>query len=140
MSIDRNTAYRSAISVLRTRQTFYDSIFIANVATQTATADALGKNEITAWTNKNINLTNVYLYYTALGYNVYFPDFANMHAGKWPGTYNQPSDLFGWLWVDYWENKINLFGLQNPCRITLSWGPNQPPPQPEPEAGEVQSF
>lgn len=140
MSISRNQAHLATVAALQARQTFYDSIFIANVATQTATAYTLGKNEITATTNKNVNLTNIYLYYTTLGYSVYFPDYANLHAGIWPGTYNQPADLFGWFWVDYWANKINLFGIKNPARITLSWGDNQPPPQPEPEPGEVQSF
>jgi hypothetical protein len=140
MSMDRNAAHNATVKALQTKQSFYDAIFIANVATQTATADALGHQQITAHTNKNVNLVNLYLYYTLLGYDVYFPDYANMHSGKWPGTYNQPADLFGWLWVDYWSDRINLFGVENPCRMTISWSPNKPPPQPEPEPGEVQSF
>ena len=140
MSVSRNQTYLATMAALKARQNLGDAIFIANVATQITTADSLGKCSVTAVTNKNVNLTNIYMYYITLGYNVYFPDYSNQHAGVWPGTYNQPSNLFGWFWVDYWANKINLFGLQNPCRITLSWGPNTPPPQPEPEEGEVESF
>src|ERR1700683_2644365 len=102
MSVDRNQAYLSTMAALKARQSLGDAVFIANVATQTATADLLGKKSITAVTNKNVNLVNIYMYYITLGYNVYFPDFANQHAGVWPGIYNQPANLFGWFWVDYW--------------------------------------
>lgn len=136
MSISRSQAHNSTVIALRAKQTASDAIFIANVAIQVATADTLGQNAITATTNKNINLTNIYMYYVTLGFNVYFPDYANQHAGVWPGLYNQPADLFGWFWVDYWANKINLFGVQNPCRITLSWEPNKPPVAPQPQEGE----
>jgi len=126
MSINRNQAHASTLAALTARQGLADTVFIAAVNTQIATADILGRSEITATTNTNMNLVNIYLYYVALGYEVYFPDYANQHAGIWPGLYNQAADLFGWFWVEYWANKVNLYGVQNPCRLTLRWEPNKP--------------
>lgn len=140
MSMDRNQANANTIANLTARQSVADAIFISNVNGQIATADALGKTQITAYTNKMVNLPNLYTYFIALGYTVYFPDYANQHAGVWPGLYNQPSNLFGWFWYDYWSAKLKLFGVQNPCRMTIGWSPDQPPPQPPPASGEVQSF
>lgn len=131
MSINRSQANANTIKSLIALQSAADAVFIASVSSQIATADALGRNEITATTNKMMNLVNVYVYYIGLGYTVHFPDYANQHAGVWPGLYNQPADLFGWLWVEYWSNEIDLYGVKNPCRLTIQWARGAPPPQPE---------
>jgi len=134
MSIDRNKAHAAAIASLAAKQSAADAVFIASVNTQITTADKLGKTSVTAHANKNTDIVFLYLYFTNLGYSVYFPDYANQHAGVWPGLYNQPADLFGWHWVDFWADKIRLYGAKSPTRLTVSWPTGALPPTPVADA------
>ena len=131
MSIDRNTAYANSQAALQARLTAGDTGFITNVDIQIAEACALGHFEITALTNLNVSIINVYTYYTNLGYNVYFPDYANQNGQTLPSIINNPSNFFGYNWVQYWLNAITLYRITNPARITVGWRSYSPPANPE---------
>lgn len=127
MSIDRNTANAQSQAALNARLTAGDQAFIANVDAQIQTAIKLGYFQITALTNLNVSLINVYNYYSGLGYNVAFPDYANQNGAMLPSIINQPSNFFGYNWVQYWLNAITLYNIQNPARMTIYWqSPSSP--------------
>ena len=130
MSITAKQATAIAIAQLAAKQDAANALFIHEMYNQIRTAHKLGKYSVTAHANKNTNITFLYLYFFHLGYRVYFPNYANEHAGRWPGLDNQPSDLFGWFWIDYWTNEVRLFGIKSPTRITLSWNHGTIPPTP----------
>jgi hypothetical protein len=121
MSIDRNTANANANAALTTIQTTADTNWIASVDSQIAQAISLGYFQITAITNPAVNLMNVYAYYTGLGYNVTFPDYANQNGQNLPSTIQDPTNYFGYNWVAYWQGLITLSLVQNPCRISIMW-------------------
>lgn len=131
MSIDRNTAYANSQAARNARLTAGDTNFIADVDAQILAATELGHFEITSLTNLNVSIIAVYTYYTNLGYNVYFPDYANQNGQTLPSIINNPSNFFGYNWVAYWLNAITLYNITNPCRMTFSWRSYSPPANPE---------
>ena len=128
MSIDRNTAFANSQAARNARLTAGDTKFIADVDGQILAATELGHFEITALTNLNVSIITVYTYYTNLGYNVYFPDYANQNGQTLPSIINNPSNFFGYNWVAYWLNAITLYNITNPCRMTIAWRSYVPAP------------
>lgn len=131
MSIDRNTAFANSQAALNARLTAGDTKFIDDVDSQITSATALGHFEITALTSLNVSIITVYTYYTNLGYNVYFPDYANQNGQTLPSIINNPSNFFGYNWVQYWLNAITLYNIVNPARMTIAWRSYSPPANPE---------
>jgi hypothetical protein len=131
MSIDRNTAHANSHAALQARLTAGDTNFIADVDSQILSATQLGHFEITALTNLNVSIITVYTYYAGLGYNVYFPDYANQNGQTLPSIINNPSNFFGYNWVQYWLNAITLYNITNPCRMTIEWRSYSPPQNPQ---------
>lgn len=121
MSIDRNTANANSTTAFNAIQTAADTYWIANVDSQIATAITLGQFTITAMADTSVNLNTVFQYYANLGYNVSFPDFANQNGGFLPSIINQPANLFGSNWNQYWMGLLTLSLVQTPCRISIAW-------------------
>ncbi len=121
MSIDRNQANADTTTSFNAIQTAGDTTFIANVDSQIASAITLGQFTVTALADTSVNLNTVFQYYVALGYNVSFPDFANQNGGFLPSIINQPANLFGSNWNDYWMGLLTLNLVQTPCRISIAW-------------------
>jgi hypothetical protein len=131
MSIDRNTAHANSKAALDAKLQAGDTNFIADVDGQITAACAQGHFEVTALTSLNVSIINVYTYYTNLGYNVYFPDYANQNGQTLPSIINNPSNFFGYNWVQYWLRAITLYRITNPARITVGWRSYSPPANPE---------
>lgn len=131
MSIDRNQAFANSHASLQARLTAGDSKFIEDVDSQILAATQLGHFEVTALTNLNVSIITVYTYYANLGYNVYFPDYANQNGQTLPSIINQPSNFFGYNWTSYWLNAITLYNITNPCRMTVAWRSYYPPNNPQ---------
>ena len=131
MSIDRNTANANSTAALYAKLTEGDTEFIANVDVQIDEACAQGHFAITALTNLNVSIINVFTYYTNLGYNVYFPDYANQNGQTLPSIINNPSNFFGYNWSQYWLNNITRYNITNPARMTVAWRSYSPPNNPE---------
>lgn len=72
---------------------------------------------------EDVGLQYIVTYYQNLGYIVSAP--------LPPNVGEQPAQLFGQFWVDYWENPTFYFtqsGLPMVTEIYITWGP---PPIPE---------
>lgn len=131
MSIDRNTAHANSMAALDAKLLAGDAEFIANVDAQITEACAQGHFDVTALTNLNVSIISVYTYYANLGYNVYFPDYANQNGETLPSIINSPSNFLGYNWSQYWLNNITRYNITNPARMTVSWKSYSPPDNPE---------
>lgn len=121
MSIDRNTANADTMIALAALTTAVDTAFIADVDSQITQAIAMSQFQVTAMTGPNVNLSTVYAYYAALGYQVSFPDYQNQNGPASPSIMSQPVNLFGYNWIKFWENAINVMGVRPPARMTIAW-------------------
>lgn len=128
MSIDRNTANANTQANVTTIQNAADANWIANVDSQINQAIAMGVFAVTAITTPQVNLLNVFQYYSNLGYSVFFPDFQNQNGGNNPSTGVQPADYFGYVWAQFWQGLILQNVVRNPARITISWSSGGPVP------------
>ena len=123
MSIPASTALTNSQSALTGIQTVADNAFIAAVDSQIQTAITLGQTQVTALTAANVNITNVFNYYTNLGYNCTFPDYLQQNGNAYPTLVYQPSNYFGYNWTQFWLNSIGAFNILSPARMTVSWTP-----------------
>lgn len=93
-----------------------NAIFIANADAQILEAIVLGKNQIQAWTFRNVDPKQVYEYYAALGYQTIFPDIT-------PNPNQQPANLFGEFWTAFWMQTTQAPVAKNPIRMLIGWYP-----------------
>jgi hypothetical protein len=126
MSQTRDAANAAAIAAKTALQTAADTLFIATVDVLITNTIAQGGFQITANTNKDINVQTVFSYYSNLGYQVSFPDYATWFESN-------PSNLFGPFWEAFWQYNIANLYIKNPVRMTISWGASRPLPYSEEE-------
>jgi hypothetical protein len=116
MSNDQKTS-RSAAKVARaTIQTVADNNFIAAADIAIAEKTSLGQYMVSLDLFENVSLQNVVTYYQNLGYVVSAP-FP-------PNVGNQPAQLFGEVWDNYWFNQTfwyTINGFPRPKTIFISW-------------------
>jgi hypothetical protein len=123
MSMPASTALTNSTTNQTAIQTAADTSFISSVDAQINTAINLGQFEITAVTNSNINISNIFNYYAGLGYYVSFPDYMQQNGAQIPSLFQQPTNFFGYNWIQYWQNYIGALSIKNPTRITIAWIP-----------------
>lgn len=64
---------------------------------------------------ENIDPKALFDYYAALGYKVSFPDFTAHDLSQ------QPAQLFGEFWINFWNNGLIPSSTKLPLRIILGW-------------------
>jgi hypothetical protein len=107
------SAALAAQKAAKTAQTAADNaLFICDANKQIRDAIALGKFYISSTTFGSVNPRDIYQYYTALGYDVDFPDLIQ-------GQRFQPSDLFGEFWVNFWNHTLLPPFTKGPIRIVI---------------------
>lgn len=118
---NRNTANTNAQTAKDAITLAADNQFISDAGDAILAAIAQGKFMVTLHTAKGVDVPTVHDYLTNLGYQVAYPGLG-MKAGPQPfqpsGVF-QPADLFGQLWIDFWNG--NVPRLDNPLRMTISW-------------------
>lgn len=57
----------------------------------------------------------VFDYYAGLGYQVAFPDYTSHDLSQ------QPAQLFGEFWINFWNNDLVPAGMKLPLRIVIGW-------------------
>jgi hypothetical protein len=57
----------------------------------------------------------IYDYYAALGYKISFPDLPLHDLSQ------QPAQLFGEFWINFWNNGLVPKNMKHPIRIIFAW-------------------
>ena len=90
--------------------------FIIDADIQIQQSIAQGLYFVHCKTSDNVNPTDLYAYYTNLGYEFHFPDFARNSKPSAP-----PSTDTG-FWVSAWINTgLTKQKLEHPYRFIISW-------------------
>lgn len=63
----------------------------------------------------DINPQTVFQHYADLGYKVSFPDFTTHDFSQ------QPAQLFGEFWINFWNNENVPANTKIPLRIVIGW-------------------
>lgn len=92
--------------------------FIDDADAQIQEAIAQGKFFVNCTTfDANIDPKAIFDYYAALGYGVSFPDYSHHDLSQ------QPAQLFGAFWSNFWNNELVPAGMKLPLRIVIGWMP-----------------
>lgn len=92
--------------------------FIADADVQIQEAIAQGKFWINCTTfEADLDPKAVFDYYAGLGYSVAFPDYSHHDLSQ------QPAQLFGAFWTNFWNNELVPKCLKVPLRIVIGWYP-----------------
>lgn len=95
-----------------------NALFIKNADLAIADKKSQGLYLVRLSLYEHVNLQYIVTYYQNFGYVVGAP---------LPSTIgNQPSDLFGSFWQDYWQNTtffFAIYGFGQPTEIFISWAP-----------------
>jgi hypothetical protein len=127
MSNDQTASKAAAAAAHTVLQTIADANFIAAADIAIAEKTSLGQYLVSLEVFDNVNLQNIVTYYQNLGFIVSAP-FP-------PNVGNQPAQLFGEVWDDYWLNQTFWFtinGFPRPKTVFISWynaypnAPNNP--------------
>lgn len=59
----------------------------------------------------------IFDYYANLGYSIAFPDYSHHDLSQ------QPAQLFGAFWTNFWNNAQVPSGMKLPLRIVIGWYP-----------------
>lgn len=86
--------------------------FINEATTVMAEAVSMGKFSVTLNTFEYVSLSDITTYFQNLGYGVDILRFRSL--------YEQPVELFGYWWDDYWAHRLICRG-PFPHRVEISW-------------------
>jgi hypothetical protein len=112
MSIPSSQANTNSTNAKNTILSTNDQNFINAADLQILQATQLGKFEVLCVTYERINVKAIITYYQALGYKIYNPETYNQ---------NQPAELFGFFWEEFWNSVIPFYDKRKPLRIIIGW-------------------
>ena len=115
-SITESQANADALAALAALETAANQRFIDAADAQILEAVDQGKMFATCITfEENANPKTIFDYYAALGYKISFPDFPLHDLSQ------QPAQLFGEFWINFWNNGMVPSNMKKPIRIIIGW-------------------
>lgn len=115
-SVTKDQAQTDAEAALAAIYAAANAKFIADADIQIQQAIAQGLLFVNCTTSDDVNPSDIFTYYTQLGYHVEFPDFAKN------STPTAPPDSDSGFWVSSWINSgFSRTQLKKPYRFLIIW-------------------
>lgn len=118
MSITKTTAQTDSQTAHDTLVAAANARFIAGADQQILKAIDQGLFSVNCFSEDDIDPQTIGKYYSDLGYMISLPDFTQNFLIS-----QGPSNLFGELWTDFWNNGFIPTNLTKPYRFIIAWKP-----------------
>lgn len=110
---NKDAANASTLADLTALQAAANALFISEATDLINDAILRGVYQVSVTTFENCDIASIAFSFASLGYFVSFPDHINFN--------DQPAQLFGQAWFEYWRTNGLPPHLKNPARMIISW-------------------